>query len=191
MGLQLITGPAGLAVDLAAAKLHLRIDDASEDANVSRLIEAATSHVQQMTGRALVSQRWRLLLDSFPGGAIRVPMPPLQSVEAVTYIDAAGQVQTLAASDYTVDPSGLYGLIWPAFGKTWPSAQARPMSVSVEFTAGYGDAADVPADLQAALLLLVGHYDQNREAVVVGTISGELPRGVAALLAPYTIPGVA
>ena len=191
MGLQLITGPMGLAVDLATAKLHLRIDDASEDENVTRLIKAATSHVQQMTGRALLTQNWRLLLDSFPGGAIRVPMPPLHSVEAVTYIDAAGQEQTLPSSDYTVDSSGLFGAIWPAFGKSWPATIAHPMAVKVEFTAGYGDAAAVPADLQAALLLLVGHYDQNREAVVVGTISSDLPLGVAALLAPYTIPGVA
>jgi len=49
----------------------------------------------------------------------------------------------------------------------------------------------VPADLVSALMLLVAHWDQNREPVVVGTITSALPMSVDSLLAPYVIPGVA
>ncbi|MGJ5817043.1 head-tail connector protein [Paludibaculum fermentans] len=42
----------------------------------------------------------------------------------------------------------------------------------------------VPADLQAAMLLTVGHLYSNRESVVAGQLY-ELPMGVKALLAPF------
>lgn len=62
------------------------------------------------------------------------------------------------------------------------------MAVRVEFTAGYGEASAVPPDIVAAMLLLLGSLDQNREAVVIGTIVNELPLGVDYLLSPYVIP---
>ena len=37
-------------------------------------------------------------------------------------------------------------------------------------------------DVKQAILLLVGHWYANRESVVVGTISAEVPMGVPALL---------
>ncbi len=41
------------------------------------------------------------------------------------------------------------------------------------------------ADLTAAMLLLIGHWYENRESVVVGTITAELPMAVEALIGPY------
>ena len=45
--------------------------------------------------------------------------------------------------------------------------------------------------LVSALLLLVAHWDQNREPVVVGTIVSSVPLSVDSLLSPFVIPGVA
>lgn len=45
----------------------------------------------------------------------------------------------------------------------------------------------VPEDLVHAMELLVGHWNENREAVLVGSISGEIGFAVADLLAPYKI----
>lgn len=42
--------------------------------------------------------------------------------------------------------------------------------------------ADFPASFKAALLLLLGHSYANREAVVIGTITAELPLAVGSLL---------
>lgn len=36
-----------------------------------------------------------------------------------------------------------------------------------------------------AMLLLIGHWYESREAVVIGSISSELPMAVEALLTPY------
>ena len=41
---------------------------------------------------------------------------------------------------------------------------------------------DFPASFKAALLLLLGHSYNSREAVVVGTIAAELPLAVDSLL---------
>lgn len=41
---------------------------------------------------------------------------------------------------------------------------------------------DFPASFKAALLLLIGHSYANREAVIVGTTSAEVPLAVESLL---------
>lgn len=191
MRLELIAAPATQPVELAEVKTRLRIDGSDDDAGVTRLIAAATSHAESICQRAFVTQKWALILDTFPAcGPITLPLPPLQSVEAIEYVDADGATQTLAPADYLVDKAGLVGRVHLAYGKTWPSPRAQPMAVRVEFTAGYGAAAAVPSDLVSALMLLIAHWDQNREAVLVGTISAPLPMGVEALLSPYVVPGV-
>jgi hypothetical protein len=68
--------------------------------------------------------------------------------------------------------------IWPAYGKVWPVARMMPAAVKVQFVCGYGAGfANVPALMQAAMLLLIGHWYMNREAVVPGVMM-ELPLGV-------------
>lgn len=40
-------------------------------------------------------------------------------------------------------------------------------------------------DITTAMLLLIGHWYESREAVIVGTISSELPLAVDSLIMPY------
>ncbi|MHA7916499.1 head-tail connector protein [Alloalcanivorax xenomutans] len=65
----------------------------------------------------------------------------------------------------------------------------------------YDSEADVPADddgralvinarLSAAELMLIGHFYENREAVVTGTISSEVHLGVERLVGPFRFYGV-
>lgn len=46
------------------------------------------------------------------------------------------------------------------------------------------------ASIDQACLLLIGHWYANREAVVIGTITAEVPLAVQALLQPYRRMGV-
>jgi phage conserved hypothetical protein, phiE125 gp8 family len=191
MRLELVTPAATDPVTLAEVKTRLRIDGSTDDAGVQRLIAAATRHAETVCRRAFVTQVWTLVLDGFPCGSISLPLPPLQSVDEITYVDTNGATQTLASNQYVVDKAGMIGLVHRAYQVQWPTTRDQPMSVRVKFTAGYGAAASVPADLVSALMLLVAHWDQNREPVVVGTITSALPMSVDSLLAPYVIPGVA
>ncbi len=51
----------------------------------------------------------------------------------------------------------------------------------------YATQGEIPTqdDITTAMLLLIGHWYANRESVVVGTITSELPMAVEALIAPY------
>ena len=40
-------------------------------------------------------------------------------------------------------------------------------------------------DITTAMLLMIGHWFENRESVVVGTTTSELPMAVDALICPY------
>jgi hypothetical protein len=52
---QVVTAPTGEPVDLATAKLHLRVTDTAQDAEISLLISAARSYVEHVTQRALIN----------------------------------------------------------------------------------------------------------------------------------------
>lgn len=172
MGLTLVTPPAAEPVTLSEAKLHLRVDLSDDDALITRLIAAARRQVETRRGLALVTQAWRLTLDRFPirSGAIVLPRVPVAEVTSITYVPDESTTTTLAASEYVLEQGPHAASVRLAYGKTWPATIVEAGAVTVEFTAGYGGAADVPDDLKAAMLLLVGDLYANRSAQEVGTI---------------------
>src|SRR5688572_769919 len=79
-------------VTLAEAKAHLRIDGADEDAVLNGILDAATEWVEDQTRQQLRPATLEYVLDQFPAGReIRLPKPPLRSVDAIRYFDPAGQ----------------------------------------------------------------------------------------------------
>ncbi len=57
--------------------------------------------------------------------------------------------------------------------------------VTGEVTATDEDALVLDDDITTAMLLLIGHWYANRESVVVGSITSELPMAVNSLILPY------
>jgi len=178
--------PFGVEVALE----HLRLEDSSPDIELVRtLIVAARQWVEQYCRRALVTQTWKVVLDAFPCGELMLPLSPVQSVSAIEYI-APGEttLTTWGAAYYVVATAGIRGRIWPAPGMSWPSTDLqRPETVEVEYLAGYGEAPTVPKAILQAMLLLIGHWYENREATISGTIIADVPMGVQALLGPYRV----
>lgn len=190
MGLTRLTAPSEEPVSLAEAKQHLRVDHSADDSLISALIATAREAAETRTGRALVSQTWRSTHAAWPQD-IALPRPPLVSVQAVTYLDDEGLRQTLAASAYQVITDSLVGSIVPAYGASWPSARNEPGSIRIDYTAGYGSAANVPQALKAWMLLALGTWYAQREAIVTGIIVTELPRAFwDGLLDPYMIHSI-
>ena len=194
--LALVTAPASEPLTRTEAKLHLRVDSSftDDDSLIDALITAARQHVESHTRRALVTQTWDLFLDAFPAGnEICVPLPTLQSVTSLKYTDSAGAVTTWSTSNYIVDTAHAPGRIVPAYGVYWPVFTPSPSNpVAVRFVAGYGAAAAVPEAIKAALELLIGHWYENREAVIGianSTALAPVPLAVEALLAPYRVWG--
>lgn len=191
MGLRLITPPAVEPVSLEEVKAHLRIADDDSDTLLPIYIAAARQWIDGndgWLGRALVSQTWELTLDEFPTSEIRLPLPPVQSVTSVKYDDGDGIEQAIDSADYYLDTTGGVGWVVPLANVSWPATLAGVNTVRVRFVAGYATAADVPAPIRAAILLMVGHLFANREAVMSGPNDiRQLPLGVDALLAPYRV----
>lgn len=187
-----LSPPAAEPLTLADAKLHLRVDaDITEDDGlIAALIVTARQQAEHRTGRALVTQQWRLGLDRFADDSLELPLPKLQSVQSVTYLDADGVRQTLAGAEYDVVTDELVGRLLPAFGKTWPDCRIRTGSVQVSYTCGYGAASDVPQSIKAWMLLAIGAWYENREALTSGKPVAELPRSFwDGLLDPFYVPG--
>ncbi len=68
----LVTAPTEEPVSLAEAKLHLRVDYSNDDLLIAALITAARQHAENDTGRALVTQTWRQVLDQFPAPGVNI-----------------------------------------------------------------------------------------------------------------------
>jgi uncharacterized phiE125 gp8 family phage protein len=163
------TAPATALVDLTAAKAHLRVSHTADDTLLGSLITVATDMLDGPDGylrRALVNQSWYAYCRDFPtGDRWHIPLPPLQSVAAVTYTDRDGVSRTVSTSIYRViTPAGRAGYIERVDGEVWPADVAdRDDAVRVEFVAGYGAAAtDVPAPIRHAMLLLIGELYAGR-----------------------------
>lgn len=192
-----IEPPAEEPVSLDEAKLHLRVDGDEDDAWINRAISAAREYCEDAQGRAFVSRKLRLSLERWPcGRSIHLPRPPLQSIEAVTYMPADGTTKTLDPSLYVVDAASEPGAIHLNSDASWPSEKLAPgMPIRIEFRAGYGAAPSVPERVKQAMLLLVGHWYENREAVVVGAVGRSIELAVEALLSQerfwYSGPEVA
>lgn len=192
MGLTRTTAPTVEPITRADAKAHSRVTVSDDDEYIDALIEATRDRIENHTKRALLTQTWRLTLDSFPLGRrdIILPWSPLQSVTSITYVDTDGNTQTWASSNYSVDTGATPGRVRLAYDVLYPSIRHQPNAVTIIFVAGYGSAAsDLPAGIVHACKILCGHYYDNREPVVTGTIASPIPETWKALLGPYRVLG--
>lgn len=182
----LVTRPAVEPISLTEAKLHLRVDISNDDSLIQALILAAREMTEDILRRALITQTWDCILDEFPDGdEIVLPLPPLQSVASITYKDQDGDESTFSADDYIVNTDAEPGKVVLAYGASWPSTSLYPTgAVTVQFVAGYGDAStDVPQKYRQAMLLLIAHWYENREAIATtGAVPKEIPLAVESLL---------
>lgn len=158
----------------------------SDDTLLTDLVIAARLQVEKESGCALVTQEWVGSLDAFPPGPLQLGPPPVQSVEAVNYVDANGASQVLDPTLYQVDVRSWPARVVPVYGTVWPSTgPGVPNAVTVEFTSGFGaTGADVPRDLRSAVLLTVGELYESREAASEAKRE-EVPLSVARLCSDY------
>jgi len=200
MAVQIIEAPAAEPISAAdvVTQTHVRADFADDADLASTYIESARSDAESRTKRQFVTATLRLTLEAFPAGRyLEIPRPPLQSVTAVRYYDAAGTLQTLDPAVYHVSgahpapvltEAPMPGVVTLKAGASWPTTEDRPDAVEVEFVAGYGEPADVPAGIKHAMLLHVADSYDQRGTLIVGTVSSQLARTFARMLDRYEVP---
>ena len=185
MSLKLITGPAIEPITTQEAKDHARVDIADDDDYINGLIASARWTFEDITNRALITQTWRLDLDGWPeGNEIVIPRAPLQSVTSVAYLDQDGNSNTWATSNYIVDADSTPGRVVLAYGQSWPSGVLYPVNpIRITFVAGFGSAASaIPDQMIHCLKLLIGHWYEVREPVIVGRQVMKVPFTVESLI---------
>ena len=187
MSIVTITPSVTLPLSLQEVKDHLRLDDSAHDSLLLSLIGSATNHTEMFTRLKWINATFDWSFYGFPSGRVirldEQPLAPLVSVTSIKYVDTDGATQTLATSEYVVDIGVKPGEIELAFDKSWPSTRGQRNAVTVRMIVGHGEGpGDVPEDAKAVMKLLIGTWYDNREGVIVGTISSKLPDAVESLL---------
>lgn len=152
-------------VSLREMRLHLRIfgNDSDEDIAQCVLDAAATMHGRDgFLNRTLFPTTWRRFLTQFPAcGKIELPMPPLISVDGITYDSQASPATMVDPAIYRAITTTLVGSVNLLNGKKWPSVTANANAIAIEYTAGYQA---YPKPIRRAVKLLAAHFFENREA---------------------------
>lgn len=185
---KVVTAPASEPITTAEAKLHCRVDLTDDDVPIAAWIVAAREEVERISGMALISQTLELVLPNWPiGDRIELPRPPLTSVTSVKYKDKDGNETTWDSANYLAGVDSVPGVLVLAWNAVWPSVDLYPIEpIRIRYVAGFANAAAVPQSLKQAMLLLIGHWYENREAGgdTVGEKAG-VAFGVDRLIASY------
>jgi uncharacterized phiE125 gp8 family phage protein len=172
----LVATPPQPVVSFQEAKDHLRVRHDDEDMLIETYVAAATASLDGPAGwlgRALGRQELEATDDVFRD-CMRLPYPPILDVVSIKYLNAGGVEATILPSEYEMRGS----LIGSAFGKRWPAVLAHPGSVRIRYWAGYDE---VPAQVRAAILLMVGDLYANRETVAIGVSAAAIPMSTTVL----------
>ncbi|CAM5770207.1 head-tail connector protein [Bosea minatitlanensis] len=175
--------PAVEPVSLAEARLFLRLDQTEEDELLAMLITAARLLIEAASGRCLIDQHWRIVLDRWPQGAIRLPLSPVGAILGARVYDALGIARPVDAAALVLD--GLADPPLIRLAGELPEIGRAHGAIEIDLRAGYGAAADaVPAPLRQAVLRLAARWFEER-GDVAGRDAQALPAEIMALVAPY------
>ena len=206
-----------LVVTLDEIKQHLIVDHDEDDVLITRYVLAAIAHAEQHCDRSFRVRRYQVIGDGWPCDGVLLQYGPVRTIEEVSYYDTDGAQQTLDTSLWRVLPSRHGQRL--VFYDAPPAAECRPDAISVKYLAGYGALpgsapdgyglpytlpfvlggddgsrndvnARLPDNVKHAVYMMVGHWYENREAVIVGSISSAVPMASEALLNLERVRGV-
>jgi len=181
--------PAEPPISLKEAKQYCRVDHDDENSLIESLIAAAVDYLDGpsgILGRAIIDQTWLLELDAWPS-RLALPIEPVSSV-TVQYLDESGTETDVPENQMVIidAPSARTVLEWVE-GFQVPELSDTRYPVKITLTAGFGAAAKELDGIKVAIKMMVGHWYENRETVVLGVSVAELPMAVNALLARYRV----
>jgi uncharacterized phiE125 gp8 family phage protein len=180
--------PSG-ALPLQEFKDHLRLgtgfaDDTVQDGLAEVYLRAAMAAIEGRIGKAILARGFVMEATGWRDDlAQALPIAPVSAITGLVLKDAAGGVTVVDAARYRL----IRDMHRPRIAGVGGGLPGVPMdgTAEVAFTAGFGPTwADVPADLQQAVLMLAAYYHEHRsDAGELGP--GTLPFGVVALIARW------
>lgn len=190
----LLQGPQSAIepVTTAQAKTHLRVTTSDQDTYIDTLIVSAREAVENFLDRSLVQRVIRLDLPCFEDRMF-LPRGRASAIQNIKYIDTNGTLQTLAASNYTLqNPTHGASYVLRGYNVVWPTLRGVSDAVQITYTAGYEPLnspidyrGSIPQAIRNALLKLVqAEYDtferrEDREALKADAYSDLWPYKLA------------
>jgi uncharacterized phiE125 gp8 family phage protein len=169
-----------VTVTLTQAKAQLRVTHSGEDTYITDLIARAKAWVERYTAKNIAAAE---VVDTFTefGDYLLLSRGPFVSLTSLGYV-LDGTPETIATDAVFVQDGKIY-----APGAGWPSYDTYS-NITATYQAGY---TTTPPELDQAMLLLIGHWFENREGVVVGATNETLEYAIEALAGPFRTPTIA
>lgn len=167
-----------MTVSLTQVKAQLRVTNSDSDTYITDLITRAKAWTERYIGQNIVAAAVTDTFTAF-GDYLLLSRGPLNSLTTIAYTDADGGDAELDTDTVRTQDGRFYP---PSDG--WPSI-ADYSTITVTYDAGF---ATTPADIDAGMLLLIGHWYEHREAVVFGATTFEVQYAVDSLLGPFRLP---
>lgn len=164
--------PATEPLSLAEAKLYLRVDGSAEDSLVTDMIVAVREAAETYLNRSLVTQSWQVAYADYAPAHVPLPKGPVQAITHVKTRNRAGDEATVNSS--------LYALAVAEDAVEFESV-VMGYAVIITYTAGYGDAEDIPASVRQGMLIHLAALYEDR----LGGM--ELPKAALTLYKPHRI----
>lgn len=184
---KVVTPATSNPITLTEAKTHLKVDTTADDTFITNLIKSATSSAQEYTNRFFIATTIQQVGDKWEDIS-NLLKSPVASVTNIKYVDTSGTLQTLNTDVYFVDDVNKPARIGLKPNQSFPEIIDRLNAVQVNYVVGLAAGPDeVDEGIRQALLLTIGNWYQNRQAVVTGTIATELPMNAKFLLDQYKI----
>lgn len=196
MNIRPISRSAG-PISLELARKHLKLEvlpgnsppsHPDDDLLESVYIPAVVRMAEKYTEMAIASAVLELRVPTF-GDMLLLPVSPVREIVGVSYMKE--DLTVVAANPdvyYLVDnfyrPS-IYFTNWPTDAISRPDAVRIQMRVGFDAPGGSPAEEALPEDVQAAMLLHLGHIYENRSSVNIGSIVSKIPLSAEYLLDPY------
>ena len=178
----------GAALPVAEFKDHLRLgtgfaDDGVQDGVLEAYLRAAMASIEARTGKILLTRAFTWTLTAWRDLAAQaLPVAPVSAITGVTITDRLGVDEVVDTDRYQLEVD----MHRPRLVSTGIVLPAIPVGGQVEiaFDAGFGATwADIPADLNQAVMLLAGHFYEHRHDTA--SDDGVMPHGVNMLIQRY------
>ena len=184
---RLTTAPTALPVTVAECKRYSNVTIDDDDTLIEDLVRESVAVIENRYGLACMEQTWTLTMNGWNDSlywrdsAIHITRPPFGTVTAITYLDSAGDSQTLAAAKYRVDAAPLAATVSVAKGQTWPTTYGVTADVTIVHTCGNATAAAVPYVAKAAVRDFVD-YRYNTRGQGFQDVNSIIARGILSQL---------
>lgn len=201
--LTVLTDSTGEPLTTTEVRKHVR-GSTEDNTLIDMQTSAARQYCENFTHRSFLVQEFRYSLERWPWNdgsftgrnEIQLPRPVNASSTSKPLVvsfreEGNSTFTTLASTLYIVDIESEPGNIALKFGASWPTgALESGQSVRVDFWSGSTAVAGVDESLKQSILLLAGHWYENRESVVTGTVSTRVQETLNALLSVHKIQSV-